>query len=196
MAAAAGRGYAYYAVTDHAPNLIMQRMTDEKMLAQRERVRALDRHGTRDAAAARHRAQHRPGRRRWTGPTDFLAGFDLCVASVHSHFEPVPGRDDPAVRRGPARTRTSTSSAIPTTRLIGKRPAGGRRLGRGVRAACARTGTALEINASRPAGPAGRAHPAGQASTASKFAIDSDAHSVVRPGAHARTASARRSAAG
>ena len=33
--AAEKRGYDYYAVTDHAPNLFMQRMTDEKMLAQR-----------------------------------------------------------------------------------------------------------------------------------------------------------------
>jgi DNA polymerase (family 10) len=41
VAAARRRGYAYYAVTDHAPDLIMQRMTDEKMLAQRERVRAM-----------------------------------------------------------------------------------------------------------------------------------------------------------
>ena len=35
------RGYRYYAVTDHAKNLPMQRMTDEKMLAQREQLRAL-----------------------------------------------------------------------------------------------------------------------------------------------------------
>ena len=40
-AAARARGYAYYAVTDHAPNLYMQRMTDEKMLAQREQLRKL-----------------------------------------------------------------------------------------------------------------------------------------------------------
>ena len=42
VAAAARRGYAYYAITDHAPDLVMQRMTDEKMLAQRDQVRALD----------------------------------------------------------------------------------------------------------------------------------------------------------
>ncbi|MBC6463779.1 helix-hairpin-helix domain-containing protein, partial [Actinomadura sp. HBU206391] len=36
---AAGRGLEYYAITDHAPNLYMQRMTDEKMLAQRDAVR-------------------------------------------------------------------------------------------------------------------------------------------------------------
>src|SRR4249920_3415022 len=41
LAAASELRYAYYAVTDHAPNLFMQRMTDEKMLAQRERLRAL-----------------------------------------------------------------------------------------------------------------------------------------------------------
>ena len=44
---------------------------------------------------------------------DFLAGFDICVASVHSHFEQSRARDDQAVRRAPARTRTSTSSATP-----------------------------------------------------------------------------------
>ena len=41
VAKAQARGYAYYAITDHAPNLFMQRMTDEKMLAQREQVRRL-----------------------------------------------------------------------------------------------------------------------------------------------------------
>src|ERR1700749_158382 len=35
VAAAARRGYEYYAITDHAPDLFFQRMTDEKMLAQR-----------------------------------------------------------------------------------------------------------------------------------------------------------------
>ena len=41
VAAARARGYAYYAVTDHAPNLVRQQMTDEKMLAQRAEVAAL-----------------------------------------------------------------------------------------------------------------------------------------------------------
>ena len=39
--AAAASDYAYYAVTDHAPNLAMQRMTDEKILAQRARIQEL-----------------------------------------------------------------------------------------------------------------------------------------------------------
>jgi len=41
LAAARDRGYDYYAVTDHAKDLPMQRMTDAKMLAQRERLREL-----------------------------------------------------------------------------------------------------------------------------------------------------------
>ncbi len=41
MVTAAARGYEYYAITDRAPNLVMQRMTHEKMLAQREQVRQL-----------------------------------------------------------------------------------------------------------------------------------------------------------
>src|SRR5262249_29317819 len=41
VSAAQARGHEYYAITDHAPNLVMQRMTDEKMLAQREQVREL-----------------------------------------------------------------------------------------------------------------------------------------------------------
>ena len=53
VAAAQRRGYEYYAITDHAPDLVMQRMTDEKMLAQRERVRTLAR------AAERRSGYHR-----------------------------------------------------------------------------------------------------------------------------------------
>ena len=66
LEAAEAKGYAYYAVTDHAPNLVMQRMTDEKILAQRDQLRALadiDRHGP----AARQRAEHRARRLAWTG---------------------------------------------------------------------------------------------------------------------------------
>src|SRR5580704_8500746 len=83
VAAAQRRGYEYYAITDHAPDLIMQRMTDEKMLAQREQVRAVDTkmellHGTELNIGP-------DGTVDWEA--DFLAAFDLCVASVHSHFE-------------------------------------------------------------------------------------------------------------
>jgi DNA polymerase (family 10) len=83
VAAARSRGYEYYAVTDHAPDLIMQRMTNEKMLAQRDQVRALGAglellHGTELNIGPDGSVDWEAG---------FLAGFDICVASVHSHFE-------------------------------------------------------------------------------------------------------------
>jgi DNA polymerase (family X) len=70
----------------------MQRMTSEKMLTQREQVRALGArlqagsgggaltllHGTELNIAP-------DGTVDW--PDEFLAGFDVCVASVHSHFD-------------------------------------------------------------------------------------------------------------
>ncbi|MFI0740220.1 DNA polymerase/3'-5' exonuclease PolX [Streptomyces sp. NPDC021100] len=143
VAAAAARGYAYYAVTDHAPNLYMQRMTDEKVLAQRERVRALD---------GRHRKMRLlhgtelnigpDGDLDW--PDDFLAGFDLCVASVHSHFHQT--REE-LTRRLVRACENPHVSVIghPTTRRIGKRPGIDADFDEVFRA-CARTGTALEIN--------------------------------------------------
>lgn len=144
IAAAAARGYAYYAVTDHAPNLSMQRMTSEKILAQREQVRALD--------GAHHRMRLLHGTELNIGPDgaldwpdEFLADFDICVASVHSHFN----QTRQELTRRLVRACENPNVAVighPTTRRIGKRP--------GIDAdfdavfqACARTGTVLEINA-------------------------------------------------
>ncbi|MCK7621676.1 DNA polymerase/3'-5' exonuclease PolX [Streptomyces sp. RS10V-4] len=144
VAAAADRGYRYYAVTDHAPNLAMQRMTDEKMLAQRADVRALD------GRFGRMRLLHGTelnigpdGELDW--PDAFLAEFDLCVASVHSHFN----QSRRELTRRLVRACENPHVSIighPTTRLIGKRPGIDADFDE-VFAACARTGTALEINA-------------------------------------------------
>ncbi|MFG3289015.1 DNA polymerase/3'-5' exonuclease PolX [Streptomyces sp. NPDC048179] len=148
--AAAARGYAYYAVTDHAPDLVMQRMTDERMLAQRERVRALD--GTYPTKGRRGGLRLLHGTELNIGPEgevdwpgDFLAGFDLCVASVHSHFKQSRER---LTRRLVRACENPYVNIIghPTTRLIGKRPGIDADLD-AVFEACARTGTALEINA-------------------------------------------------
>ncbi|GHF65218.1 DNA polymerase/3'-5' exonuclease PolX [Streptomyces mashuensis] len=176
VSAAAERGYAYYAITDHAPNLYMQRMTDQKILAQRERVRALD--GKHRKMRLLHGTELNIGPEGdldW--PDDFLAGFDLCVASVHSHFN--QSREE-LTRRLVRACENPYVSVIghPTTRQIGKRP--------GIDAdfdavfeACARTGTALEVN-SHPQRldlcdeDILRAKRYGV-----KFAVNTDAHSVT-----------------
>jgi DNA polymerase (family 10) len=174
--AARRRGYEYYAVTDHAPDLIMQRMTDEKMLAQRDRVRALTAQFT-GGLVLLHGTELNigpDGSVDWDA--DFLAGFDICVASVHSHFEQSRAE---MTRRFVTACENPHVNVIghPTTRRIGKRPPVEVDFGELFRA-CARTGTALEINASpqRLDLPSDQIRAARDAGV--KFAIDSDAHSV------------------
>ena len=175
IAAAEARGYEYYAVTDHAPNLVMQGMTDEKMLAQRGQLRALADttgmvllHGSELNIAA-------DGTVDWD--EDFLSGFDICVASIHSSFE-----QDRATmtKRFVVAAENPRVNIIghPLTRKVGRRPP--------VQvdfdvlyAACARTGTALEVNASPDRMDLPPEHIAAARDAGVKFAVDTDAHSLV-----------------
>ncbi|MER6331737.1 DNA polymerase/3'-5' exonuclease PolX [Streptomyces sp. NPDC001034] len=173
--AAARRGYAYYAVTDHAPDLYMQRMTDEKILAQRERVRELD--------GRHHRMRLLHGTELNIGPDggldwpdEFLAGFDLCVASLHSRFD--LGRK--AMTRRLVRAVENPYVNVlghPTTRLIGRR-AGVDADWDEVFAACARTGTALEVNAQPDRLDLGDEDILRARTHGVRFAVNTDAHSV------------------
>ena len=177
VAAAARRGYEYYAITDHAPNLFFQRMTDEKMLAQRDRVRALEAplellHGTELNIAP-------DGSVDWdeTGlGGQGLSGFDLCVASVHSHFDQPRAE---MTRRFVTACENPHVNIIghPLTRRIGRRPPVDVDFGELFRA-CARTGTALEINASPQRLDLPSDHIRAARDAGVVFAIDSDAHSV------------------
>jgi DNA polymerase (family 10) len=182
VAAAAARGYEYYAITDHAPNLAMQRMTDDKMLAQRDEVRDLGRQlatGSRDGRPMTllHGTELNiapDGSVDW--PTAFLVGFDICVASVHSHFD-LPRRE--MTRRFVAACENPFVNVIghPLTRKIGRRPPVEVDLHELFRA-CARTGTALEVNSHPARLDLPSAHIRAARDAGVKFAIDSDAHSV------------------
>ncbi|MDT3398198.1 DNA polymerase/3'-5' exonuclease PolX [Streptomyces sp. B1866] len=172
---AAHRGFAYYAVTDHAPDLPMQRMTDDKTLRQRSQVRSLDgRYGRMRLLHGTELNIGPDGGVDW--PASFLAGFDVCVASVHSHFT----QDQDALTRRLLRACENPHVHVighPTTRILGRR-AGLDVDWDAVFEACARTGTALEINSQPrrldlPDGLARRARRRGV-----RFAVDSDAHSA------------------
>jgi DNA polymerase (family 10) len=176
VAAAAARGLAYYAITDHAPNLFMQRMTDEKMLAQREQVRALqDRYPDMTLLHGTELNIDPDGLVDW--PAEFLAGFDVCVASVHSHFT----QDADAMTHRLIRACRNPYVHVighPTARQIGKRPAVEADWDEVFKVA-ARTGTALEVDCfpdrlDLPADLIRRAKRYGV-----KFSIDSDAHAIV-----------------
>ncbi|MET8564948.1 DNA polymerase/3'-5' exonuclease PolX [Streptomyces flaveolus] len=177
--AAAERGHAYYAVTDHAPNLYMQRMTDEKILAQRELLRELD--GTRRRMRLLHGTELNigpDGEVDW--PEEFLAGFDLCVASLHSHFD----LDRRAMTRRLLRACEHPYVNIighPTTRLIGKRPGVDADWDE-VFAACARTGTALEVNAQPDRLDLRDEDILRAREHGVRFAVNTDAHSVPHLG--------------
>ena len=173
VAAAAARGYEYYAVTDHAPNLVMQRMTDEKMLAQRAELSELGAggmtllHGTELNIAP-------DGSVDWDA--DFLAGFDICVASVHSHFG--QDREDVTARFVEAAENPYVNIiGHPVTRKLGRRPPVDVDLN-ALFDACARTGTALEINASPARMDLPPEHIGAAKARGVTFAIDSDAHSI------------------
>jgi DNA polymerase (family X) len=182
VAAAAARGYEYYAITDHAPDLVMQRMTTEKMLAQREQVRALAGQAPGGPAGPRMTLLHGTelniapdGTVDW--PAEILDGFDVCVASVHSHFDQ-PRQE--MTRRFLTACENPHVNVIghPTARKIGRRPPVDVDVAELFRA-CARTGTALEVNAhpDRLDLPAEHIRAAKDAGV--RFAIDSDAHSVT-----------------
>ncbi|MFJ9694456.1 DNA polymerase/3'-5' exonuclease PolX [Kitasatospora sp. NPDC101183] len=172
---AAARGYSYYAVTDHAPDLVMQRMTDEKMLAQREELRQLaSRHRTLRLLHGTELNIGPNGDVDW--PAEFLAGFDVCVASVHSHF---------ALDRAAQTRRLIRACENPYVNVIGHLTT--RRLGRrgpidvdldAVFAAAARTGTAIEINSSPQRLDLRDEDVLRARGHGVRFSVDSDAHAT------------------
>ncbi|WP_119730690.1 DNA polymerase/3'-5' exonuclease PolX [Thermomonospora amylolytica] len=175
VAAAAARGLEYYAITDHAPALWMQRMTDEKALAQREAVRALqDRYPRMTLLHGTELNIDPDGGVDWDA--DFLAGFDVCVASIHTAFAQTPQE----VTRRLVRACENPHVHVighPTARLIGRRAPVDADWDEVFRA-CARTGTALEIDCfpDRLDLPADLIRRAGRFGV--KFAVDSDAHAI------------------
>jgi DNA polymerase (family X) len=143
LESAAARGDEYYTVSDHAEGLPMTGVGREAMLAQRKRIQALQKKYPQMRIL--HGVELNIGRE---GDVDydsnFLAGFDVCVASVHSHF-----------RLSSEETTARVIKAInnPQVHVIGH--PSGRLLGRrepitwdfpAICEAAARTGTALEVN--------------------------------------------------
>jgi DNA polymerase (family X) len=177
LAAAQARGLKYYAVTDHAKNLPMQRMTDAKMVKQREQLKAM--------TAGRMTLLHGTelnidpdGGVDWDA--DFLSAFDVCVASVHSHFNQSAAE---MTRRFVRACENPCVHIIghPTTRQIGRRPPVDADWDAVFEAAAA-TGTALEINShpdrlDLPDELIWRARHHGV-----KFAINTDSHSTFHLG--------------
>jgi DNA polymerase (family 10) len=143
VAAAHARGYHYCAITDHAPLLSMQRMTTEKALEQRARLRSLE---ATSGMVLLHGSElniQPDGSLDWDD--EVLAGFDLLVASIHSHFDMPRAAMTQRIIRAMEHPNVHIIGH-PTTRTLGHRPPIDFDTD-AVFAAAARTGTALEINA-------------------------------------------------
>ena len=180
VAAARARGYQYFAVTDHAPNLFMQRMTLEKILDQRDQLSELQARLAGDGAPVMtllHGTELNigaDGTVDW--PEEILAGFDVCVASVHSHF------DQPRAEMTRRFVRACENPEVniighPSARRIGKRPPVDVDFAELFRA-CAATGTALEINASPGRLDLSSDYIKAARDAGVKFSIDTDAHAT------------------
>ena len=144
VAAAATRGYAYWAVTDHAENLTMNGITRAQMLERRRAIEALQEH---------YEMRILDGVELNIGidggldyDRDFLLQFDFCVASIHTLMQ--RGRAEQTRRMITAMEHPAVHViGHPTGRLIGRRPGYDIDLD-AVLEAAVRTGTALEVNAS------------------------------------------------
>jgi DNA polymerase (family 10) len=173
--AARARKLTYYAVTDHAELLYMQRMTREKMVAQRKHLRDLEAKGELVLLHGTELNIQPDGSVDWD--EEFLSGFDVCVASVHSHFNQ---SKDEMTRRIVRAMEHPCVNIIghPTARQINRRPPIDYDLDE-VFTAAARTGTALEINSHPDRLDLNDEHIAWARQRGARFAIDSDAHSPV-----------------
>jgi DNA polymerase (family 10) len=173
---ASGFGYAYYAVTDHAPNLFMQRMTDEKMLAQREQLRKLqDRYPKMRLLHGTELNIDGEGNVDWDA--DFLDGFDVCVASVHSLFN--QSKDEMTGRIVRAMENPNVHViGHPTGRIINKRQPVDVDLEEVFKAA-GRTGTALEVNGYPDRLDLKDEHILWARRHGVKFSVDTDSHATT-----------------
>jgi DNA polymerase (family X) len=173
--AARARRYAYYAVTDHAELLYMQRMTREKAEAQRKRIRQLEKGGDMTILHGSELNIQPDGSVDWD--EEFLSGFEILVASVHSHLN--QSKDDMTRRIVKAMEHPLVNVlGHPTARLIGRRPPIEFDLETVFKAA-ARTGTALEVNSFPDRLDLKDEHLLWAKEHGVKFAVSTDSHSPV-----------------
>lgn len=173
---ARARGYAYVGISDHSPSAVVAfGLTSEQALAQRDRIRAMNRDlkdftvlvGTEcdilDGGAMDY-------------PDEVLKEFDYVLASIHSKFA-LPRKEMTARVIAAVENPYVSILAHPMARLIGSRQPIDIDFD-AVFAACARSGTAVEVNA----GPT-RMDLTGPQARAAKEAgcvltVDTDAHAT------------------
>jgi DNA polymerase (family 10) len=175
--AAAHRGYDYYAITDHGMRLTyMKTLGPQEIDQQRAEVRELD--GAFGDMKVLHGVElNMDADGSLDYPDNVLAGFDLCVASIHSAFK---------LTEREQTKRLLKAIENPHVHVIGH--PSGRRLDRregidfdvaAVAKAAAKHGVALEINAHPYRLDLRDDHVRWAAEHGVHFVISTDAHSVA-----------------
>ncbi len=179
--AARSRGYAYVGISDHSTSAVVAfGLTAEKALAQRDRIRELNQTLKGFTVLCGTECDILEGGA-MDYPDEVLKEFDYVLASVHSKFT-LPRKDMTARVVAAVENPWVSILAHPMARLLGSREPVDLDLD-AVFGACARTGTAVEVNA----GPT-RMDLTGPQAKAAKdagcvLAVDTDAHSSAELGA-------------
>ena len=143
VAAAAGRGYQYVAITDHGEDLTINGASRKQMRAQRTKISRLQ--DSYPDLTILYGCELNIGK---TGSVDydpdFLLEFDWTVASVHSYFDLDQNQQTERVLQAMANPAVNAIGHL-SGRYIGRRPGIELDLDAVMEAAAA-TGTAIEIN--------------------------------------------------
>ncbi len=174
--AAKRRDYEYVGISDHSPSAVVAfGLTSEQALAQRDRIRALNRELNGITVLVGTECDILEGGA-MDYPDEVLREFDYVLASVHSKFT-MPRKEMTERLISAVENPHVSILAHPMARLIGSREPIDVDL-EAVFAACARTGTAVEVNAGPTrmdlTGPQARAAKA----AGCVLAVDTDAHAT------------------
>ena len=172
--AARSRGYEYVGISDHSPSEVVAfGLSIEQALAQRDRIREMNRSHHGFTVLAGTECDILEGGA-LDYPDEVLREFDYVLASIHSKFT-MPRKEMTARVVAAVENPHVGILGHPMTRLLGQREPIDVDLEE-VFAACARTGTAVEVNAGPTrmdvTGPQARAAKA----SGCALAVDTDAH--------------------
>ncbi len=175
VASARDRGYRYVGISDHSPSEVVAfGLTSEQALAHRDRIREMNR-GLKDFQVLVGTECDILDGGEMDYPDEILREFDYVLASIHSKFT-MP--EKAMTERVVAAVQNPCVSvyAHPMARLIGARPPIQLDFEE-VFAACARAGTAIEVNAAPMRMDLTGAQARAAKEAGCKLAVDTDAHS-------------------
>ncbi|MGQ0797129.1 MAG: DNA polymerase/3'-5' exonuclease PolX [Methanobacteriota archaeon] len=168
------RGYAYVGISDHSVSLQVARgLSADRVLAHRDSIRALNAGGRGITVLAGTECDILDGGA-MDYPDEVLRELDFAIASVHSKFH-LPRREMTDRVVAAVRNPYVSILAHPTTRKIGARGPIDADFDE-VYAACASSGTAIEVNADPYRMDLDDAHARAAKEAGCVFALDTDAH--------------------